>query len=80
MREGSAAGTVWSLPVAGTMTGILSAGVAELASAYPVSGAEYYWSFCLASEDWQAFASYMFVPFPQYLPLVNAYHCLGTAG
>ncbi|CAI7629664.1 unnamed protein product [Penicillium glandicola] len=59
LLDGSAAGTIWSLPVAALMTAILSAGVAELASAYPVAGAQYYWAFCLASKDWRAFASYM---------------------
>ncbi|KAI2714173.1 hypothetical protein CBS147318_6914 [Penicillium roqueforti] len=59
LQEASAAGTIWSLPVAALMTAILSAGVAELASAYPVAGAQYYWAFCLASKDWRAFASYM---------------------
>ncbi|KAJ5946179.1 hypothetical protein N7454_003018, partial [Penicillium verhagenii] len=59
LQDASAAGTIWSLPVAALMTAILSAGVAELASAYPVAGAQYYWAFCLASKDWRAFASYM---------------------
>ncbi|KAJ5358449.1 uncharacterized protein N7496_010862 [Penicillium cataractarum] len=59
LQEASAAGTIWSLPVAALMTAILSAGVAELASAYPVAGAQYYWAFCLSSKEWRAFASYM---------------------
>ncbi|KAJ5731596.1 uncharacterized protein N7483_006104 [Penicillium malachiteum] len=57
LQDASAAGTIWSLPVAALMTAILSAGVAELASAYPVAGAQYYWTFCLASKEWRAFAS-----------------------
>ena len=63
LNDASAAGTIWSLPVAAVMTAFLSAGVAELASAYPVAGAQYYWAFCLASKDWRAFASYMFVSY-----------------
>jgi choline transport protein len=62
LQDASAAGTIWSLPVAAVMTAILSAGVAELASAYPVAGAQYYWAFCLASKDWRAFASYVSAP------------------
>lgn len=79
LQEASAAGTIWSLPVAALMTAILSAGVAELASAYPVAGAQYYWTFCLASKDWRAFASYMFVlPIPiRWLMLT---YCAGMAG
>ncbi|KAJ5999723.1 hypothetical protein N7481_000132 [Penicillium waksmanii] len=59
IKEASAAGTLWSIPVAALMTFILSAGVAELASAYPVAGAQYYWAFFLASDKYRAFASYM---------------------
>ncbi|KAJ5217987.1 uncharacterized protein N7498_000086 [Penicillium cinerascens] len=59
LNDASAAGTIWSLPVAALMTAFLSAGVAELASAYPVAGAQYYWAFCVASKDWRTFASYM---------------------
>ncbi|KAJ5581240.1 hypothetical protein N7450_007541 [Penicillium hetheringtonii] len=59
ITEASAAGTLWSIPVAALMTTILSAGVAELASAYPVAGAQYYWAFFLSSDKYRAFASYM---------------------
>ncbi|OQE26718.1 hypothetical protein PENSTE_c005G03148 [Penicillium steckii] len=59
INEASAAGTLWSIPVAALMTTILSAGVAELASAYPVAGAQYYWAFFLSSDKYRAFASYM---------------------
>ena len=44
LLEASAAGTVWSLLIAGCFTAVFSAGIAELASAYPVSGAQYYWA------------------------------------
>ncbi|KAJ5758113.1 uncharacterized protein N7511_006807 [Penicillium nucicola] len=59
LQEASAAGVLWSLPVAGLMTAILSAGVAELASAFPVAGAQYYWAYCLSSQEYRAFASYI---------------------
>lgn len=59
IQEASAAGAIWSIPVAGAMTAILSAGVAELASAFPVAGAQYYWTFCLSSKEYRSFASYM---------------------
>ncbi|KAE8329800.1 hypothetical protein BDV39DRAFT_202747 [Aspergillus sergii] len=60
LQDASAAGTLWSLPVAALMTTILSAGVAELASAFAVAGAQYYWAFCISSKEWQAFVSYMY--------------------
>jgi amino acid permease len=43
LTEASSAGTLWTLPIAGIMTLIVSLGMAELASAYPVAGAQYYW-------------------------------------
>ncbi|KAF5025869.1 hypothetical protein F66182_2051 [Fusarium sp. NRRL 66182] len=59
LTEASSAGTLWSLPVAGVMTTVVSLGMAELASAYPVAGAQYYWSFMVARDDYKAFASYL---------------------
>jgi choline transport protein len=41
LTQASAGGTLWSLVIAGSMTLIVSAGMAELASAYPVAGAQY---------------------------------------
>lgn len=45
--------------IAALMTAIVSAGMAELASAYPVAGAQYYWSFMVASPKWRALAAYV---------------------
>jgi choline transport protein len=59
ITEASAAGTIWSLPIAGIMTGIVSLGMAELSSAYPVAGAQYYWSFMVAREDYKPFAAFV---------------------
>ena len=59
LTEASAGGTIWSLPIAGFMTIVVSAGMAELASAYPVAGAQYYWSFMVASDEYKPFASYL---------------------
>lgn len=59
LGEFSAAGTLWTLPIAATMSWIVSLGMAELASAYPNSGAQYYWSFRVASPEWAPFASYL---------------------
>ena len=59
LTEASAGGTIWSLPIAGVMTIIVSAGMAELASAYPVAGAQYYWSYMVSSEEYKPFASYL---------------------
>ena len=59
LTEASSAGVLWSLVIAGIMTMIVSAGMAELASAYPVAGAQYYWSYMVASEKYKPFASYL---------------------
>jgi choline transport protein len=59
ITDASAAGALWSLPVAGFMTVIVSLGMAELASAYPVAGAQYYWSYMVASDNYKAFAAYL---------------------
>jgi choline transport protein len=59
LTEASSAGTIWSLPIAGFMTFIVTLGMAELASAYPVAGAQYYWSFMVAEEKWKPFSAYM---------------------
>jgi choline transport protein len=61
LTEASSAGTLWTLPIAGIMTMIVSLGMAELASAYPVAGAQYYWSFMVAHEDYKPFASFLWV-------------------
>lgn len=61
LTESSSAGTLWSLPIAGFMTMIVSLGMAELASAYPVAGAQYYWSFMVAGEEYKPFASFLYV-------------------
>lgn len=38
LTEAGPAGALWSLVIAGVMTMIVSAGMAELASAYPIAG------------------------------------------
>ncbi|KAK5122247.1 hypothetical protein LTR85_004157 [Meristemomyces frigidus] len=43
LTEASAAGTLWTIVVAGCMTMVIAAGMAELASAYPVAGAQNGW-------------------------------------
>ncbi len=57
--EASSAGSIWTLTIAGLMTAVTGIGMAELASAYPVAGAQYYWSYVVASPEWGPFASYM---------------------
>ena len=53
------ASSVWSLTIAGIMTCIVSLSMAELASAYPVAGAQYYWSFMVAHEDYKPSAAFV---------------------
>ncbi|KAF2493506.1 amino acid transporter [Lophium mytilinum] len=59
LTEASSAGTLWSLPIAGMMTLVVSAGMAELASAYPCAGAQYYWSFMVSSDEYKPFLSFV---------------------
>jgi choline transport protein len=65
LTEASSAGTVWALPLAGVMTLVVAAGMAELASAYPVAGAQYYWSFMVASDEYKPFASFLSATSPE---------------
>ncbi|MBV36906.1 MAG: hypothetical protein CMP47_15870 [Rickettsiales bacterium] len=57
--EASSAGSIWTLTIAGVMTAVTGIGMAELSSAYPVAGAQYYWSFVVSSPEWAPFASYI---------------------
>lgn len=59
LAEFSAAGVLWTLPIAAVMSWIVSLGMAELSSAYPNSGAQYYWSYRVSSPGWAPFASYL---------------------
>lgn len=59
ITEASGAGVIWTLPVAGFMTVVVSLGMAELSSAYPVAGAQYYWSYMVASEEYKPFAAFI---------------------
>ena len=57
--EASTAGSIWTLWIAAFFTAITCFGMAELSSAYPVAGAQYYWSFVVSSPEWAPFASYI---------------------
>ncbi|OCT51319.1 Choline transport protein [Cladophialophora carrionii] len=57
--EASSAGSIWTLTIAALMTAVTGIGMAELASAYPVAGAQYYWSYVVATPEWGPFASYI---------------------
>lgn len=59
LTDASSAGTIWAMPVAALGSVILSTGMCELASAYPVAGAQYYWSFMVSDERYRAFAAFM---------------------
>ncbi|CAP79665.1 Pc12g00380 [Penicillium rubens Wisconsin 54-1255] len=59
LAESSSSGTIWTLVIAALMNLVVSLGMAELVSAFPNSGAQYYWSFKVASPEWAPFASYM---------------------
>ncbi|KAL9623413.1 MAG: hypothetical protein Q9160_002306 [Pyrenula sp. 1 TL-2023] len=57
--EASTAGSVWTVLIAAATMGVPALGMAELASAYPVAGAQYYWSFVVSTPEWAPFASYI---------------------
>ncbi|KAK5237887.1 hypothetical protein LTR47_000980 [Exophiala xenobiotica] len=59
LNEAGAAGTIYSLIIAAVLTGTVATGMAELSSAYPTAGAQYYWSFMASSPEWAPFASYL---------------------
>jgi choline transport protein len=59
LGEFGPAGVLWTLLIAAAMSWIVSLGMAELSSAYPNSGAQYYWSFRVATPAWAPFASYV---------------------
>ena len=59
LRQGSSAGSIFMLFPAATMIGIVSLGMAELTSAFPVAGGQYYWAFILAPPKWAPFVSYL---------------------
>ncbi|CAH0028689.1 unnamed protein product [Clonostachys rhizophaga] len=59
LAESSSSGAVWTLVIAALMNLTVALGMAELASAYPSSGAQYYWSYEVASPEWAPFASYV---------------------
>ena len=63
--EASTAGSIWTLFIAAFMTAVTAIGMAELSSAYPVAGAQYYWSYVVAGPEWGPFASYLYVDTPQ---------------
>lgn len=59
IKEASSAGTIFSPLIGATMTGILSIGMAELASAYPVASGQYYWAYAVSSKEYRILASYV---------------------
>ncbi|KAF2169656.1 hypothetical protein M409DRAFT_52174 [Zasmidium cellare ATCC 36951] len=59
LTEASSAGVLYSLVIAGVFTAILSYGTAELASAFPVAGAQYYWAFVVSAPEWAPWASFV---------------------
>jgi choline transport protein len=46
--EASTAGSIWTLFIAAATTAVTALGMAELSSAYPVAGAQYYWSYVVS--------------------------------
>lgn len=59
MAQGSSSGTILMLFPAATLIAVVSLGMAELASAFPVAGGQYYWAFILYPPTWAPLISYL---------------------
>ncbi|KAI9036782.1 amino acid permease [Aspergillus affinis] len=58
LRQGSSSGSIFMLIPAASVIAIISLGMAELTSAFPVAGGQYYWAFILAPPRYAPFLSY----------------------
>ncbi|KAF0328499.1 amino acid permease [Colletotrichum asianum] len=58
IKQGSSSGSIFMLFPAALFIGIVSLGMAELTSAFPVAGGQYYWAFILSPPKWGPFISY----------------------
>lgn len=59
LTEGGASSMFWGTIVGAVVVGIISLGMAELASAYPSAGAQYHWAYCIATPRYRRFAAYV---------------------
>ncbi|KAB8229508.1 amino acid/polyamine transporter I [Aspergillus alliaceus] len=59
LRTASTAGSIFMLLPAAGFIGVVSLGMAELTSAYPVASGQFYWVYALSPPEWAPFASYM---------------------
>ncbi|CAM1511803.1 Fc.00g093160.m01.CDS01 [Cosmosporella sp. VM-42] len=55
--EASSVGSIRTLFIAGLMSVVTAAGMAELSTVYPVAGSEYCWSCVVSTLEWAPFAS-----------------------
>ncbi|VUC25521.1 unnamed protein product [Clonostachys rosea] len=58
LSQGSSSGTIFMLLPAATMILVVSLGMAELTSAFPVAGGQYYWAFVLSPPSYAPLISY----------------------
>lgn len=58
LKQASSAGSILTLIPAAAFIGIVSLGMAELTSAFPVAGGQYYWAYLLMPQKYAPFASY----------------------
>ncbi|CAH0027194.1 unnamed protein product [Clonostachys rhizophaga] len=58
LSQGSSSGTIFMLLPAATMILVVSLGMAELTSAFPVAGGQYYWAFILSPPSCAPLISY----------------------
>ena len=59
--EAGIAGSIWTLLIAAAIMAVFTLGMAELASAFGVAGAQYYWAYVISTPRWAPFASYLYV-------------------
>ncbi|ODV82734.1 hypothetical protein CANARDRAFT_204638 [[Candida] arabinofermentans NRRL YB-2248] len=53
------AGSIWCFPVACFIVEVMALGMAELSSAYPSSGGQYHWAFCVSSPEQAPLAAFV---------------------
>ncbi|EXJ86859.1 hypothetical protein A1O3_03813 [Capronia epimyces CBS 606.96] len=58
LKQASSAGSIFTLLPAALFIGVVSLGMAELTSAFPVAGGQYYWTYLVSRAKWAPIASY----------------------
>lgn len=59
LQEGGTSSLIWGSMVGAVVVGVMTLGMAEMASAYPCAGAQYHWAFILSAKRYKGFAAFM---------------------